>query len=94
MAQAASGAEALRLFDEAGGIDLVPADFAMPGMNGAELRRQLLARQPWLRVAIVTGYADLGAPHDVEEDMALQKPVYGDQLAERLRKWLPGARRR
>ena len=55
----------------------------------AELRRKLLARRPGLRVAIITGYADLGALHDVEEDMVLQKPVYGDQLVEKLRKWLP-----
>ena len=58
-------------------------------MNGAELRRRLLTRNPSLHVVILTGYVDLGALQDVAEDMVLQKPLYENQLAERLRRWLP-----
>jgi CheY-like chemotaxis protein len=92
--QAADGAAALAAFDAGADFDLVIADFAMPGMNGAELRRRLLARNPSLHVVILTGYADLTALQDVPEDMVLQKPLYENQLAERLRRWLPAQRPR
>jgi CheY-like chemotaxis protein len=87
--RAADGAAALAAVEGGGDFDLVIADFAMPGMNGAELRRRLQARDPSLRVVILTGYADLGALQGVPEEMVLQKPLYENQLAERLRKWLP-----
>jgi CheY-like chemotaxis protein len=46
-------------------FDLLVADFAMPGMNGAELVRAARALQPDLRVLIVSGYADSAALEDV-----------------------------
>ena len=38
--------------------DLVLVDYAMPGMNGAELAKVLRGRNPQLRIAFVTGYAE------------------------------------
>jgi signal transduction histidine kinase/CheY-like chemotaxis protein len=38
--------------------DIALLDYAMPGMNGAELAQRLRARWPDLRVVFVTGYAD------------------------------------
>ena len=42
-------------------FDLLVADFAMPGMNGAELARLAKKHQSDLRVLMVSGYADTAA---------------------------------
>ena len=65
-------------------VDLVIADFAMPGMNGAELARKIAAERPRLPLLILTGYADLGAIADVPEDAIVQKPVTADELRRRM----------
>jgi CheY-like chemotaxis protein len=39
-------------------VDLLLLDFAMPGMNGAEVAREINARRPHLPALFVTGYAD------------------------------------
>ncbi len=38
--------------------DLILLDFAMPGMNGAEVARQIRSRRPALPIVFVTGYAE------------------------------------
>jgi signal transduction histidine kinase len=68
---AAAGLDALR----ARRFDLLLADFAMPGMNGAELVREARLMQPELRVLIVSGYADSAALEEVlGEARMLRKP--------------------
>jgi signal transduction histidine kinase len=52
-----NGAGALELLD-AQPFDLLIADFAMPGMNGAEVARAAQQRRKELRVLMVSGYAD------------------------------------
>lgn len=57
--EAGSGGAALDLLDVARQpVDLLVVDFAMPGMNGAEVAREAMARNPRLDVLFVTGYAD------------------------------------
>jgi len=62
--------------------DLVLIDFAMPGMNGAQLARTIRANRPEQRIVFVTGYAEseqlegaVGAEVEV-----LRKPFSIDQL--------------
>ncbi|WP_161965832.1 response regulator [Steroidobacter cummioxidans] len=55
-----NGVDALVLLD-AQRFDLLLADFAMPGMNGAELGKAAQLKQPGLPVLIVSGYADSAA---------------------------------
>ena len=53
----AGGAATLAALDQ-GAPDLVLVDFAMPGMNGAELAREIRARLPGLPIVFVTGFAE------------------------------------
>jgi CheY-like chemotaxis protein len=72
--EAESGPDALARFYEIGHVDLLLADFAMPGMNGIELIRRARELRPGLPVLLVTGYVDdakLGT-FDVE---ILRKPI-------------------
>jgi signal transduction histidine kinase/CheY-like chemotaxis protein/uncharacterized membrane protein len=56
-AQAASGCEALALFD-AGRFDAVFTDIGMPGMSGWELARSLRERAPRMPLAVITGWGE------------------------------------
>ena len=79
--EAHSGLDALAKLDD--DIDLLLADFAMPGMNGAELAQAVRRRYPDLPVVFVTGYAELGGL-DADEAFIVQKPYRSDELAEKL----------
>jgi CheY-like chemotaxis protein len=54
---AAEGVAALALLDQHT-FDLLLVDYAMPGMNGAQVASAALAKQPHLRILVVSGYAD------------------------------------
>lgn len=62
-------------------------DFAMPGMNGAEVARAALARHPDLRIVFATGFAQSDAIDAVLGDRAivLRKPFSPSTLAHALR---------
>jgi CheY-like chemotaxis protein len=87
----AGGADALASLD--GCVpDLLLIDFAMPGMNGAQLAAEVKARHPGLPFAFITGFAEsdqldaataAGAP-------VLRKPFGMDELARILASLLGG----
>jgi PAS domain S-box-containing protein len=57
--QARNGAEAIALAQGYGDrIDLLLTDVVMPGMNGAELARQLVLHHPERKVLFTSGYTD------------------------------------
>jgi CheY-like chemotaxis protein len=56
--EAGSGEEALRLVNAGLCPDILVTDYMMPGMNGAELARNLWRSEPDLPVLIVSGYVD------------------------------------
>ncbi len=80
--EAASGEAALQaLGRDAGSIELVITDHAMPGMTGTELAAHIRRSWPWLPVVIATGFAEL----PVDGDLALPrlaKPYRQQELAE------------
>jgi PAS domain S-box-containing protein len=78
--EAGSGGAALDLLDRSAQVDLLVADFAMPGMNGVEVAQQARARRPELPVLFVTGYADQTALAGVGEERVVQKPFRDDEL--------------
>ncbi|MFE1598597.1 ATP-binding protein [Methylobacterium sp. ID0610] len=82
-----SGAEALHILGGEGAIDLLLADYAMPGMTGSELATRALALQPSLRVLLMTGYADAASLPDGAA--VLRKPFALSELAAALAGVLP-----
>jgi len=83
--EAGSGGAALDLLDHQSKIDVLLVDFAMPGMNGAEVAREVHARRPELPVLFVTGYADTDALAAAGDDGILRKPFVEKDLAAKLR---------
>jgi PAS domain S-box-containing protein len=88
--EAASGARALDILAGEQRLDLMLVDFAMPGMNGADVARAAAGHRPALPILFVTGYADLGALKNVDERRILPKPFDEKALAERLAAALEG----
>ncbi len=82
--EAGSGGAALELLDRNTHVNLVMLDFAMPGMNGAELAREVRARRPDLPILFATGYADASALVGTHEDQIIRKPFAERELAEKL----------
>ncbi|HTK34146.1 MAG TPA: response regulator [Caulobacteraceae bacterium] len=89
--QASSGGAALELFDANPHIDLALLDFAMPGMNGAEVARELRARRPDLPIVFATGFADALALPEAGDGQVVRKPYVEEELAAKL--WAGLARR-
>lgn len=79
-----SGGGALDLLDRNTQIDLVILDFAMPGMNGMEVARQLRTKVPSRSVIFITGYADTSALGDIGETQIVRKPFIGNELADKV----------
>lgn len=80
--EAESGETALALLQDGAEIDALVTDFAMPGMNGAEVVRTVRSLRPGLPALIVTGYAD--TPDLGEAVRLLRKPFSPNQIAEQL----------
>jgi CheY-like chemotaxis protein len=62
--------------------DLLIVDFAMPGINGAEMARRARAQYADLPIVFVTGYADMDAIERVSgSNFLLRKPFEVAALA-------------
>jgi hypothetical protein len=93
--EARDGEEALRIAGaETGHIDVMVTDVVMPGMNGRELARRLLAIRPGTRVLYVSGYTDdaLSQHGILDQELAfLAKPFAPETLARSVRQVLDDA---
>ncbi len=77
--------EALRFLDEST-PDLLLADFAMPGVNGAEIAREIRLRLPNLPILFFSGYADSAALENaVGKAPLIRKPFRPTELATTVR---------
>ncbi len=87
VAEANSGIEALQLL--AGGLepDLMITDYAMPGMNGLELAREVQRLHPNMPVLLATGFADLEGVGPVIL-ARLAKPYTQEELASHIARLL------
>ncbi len=91
---ASTPGEALRLAREhAGEIHLLITDVVMPGMNGSELARQLLAFHPRLKSLFMSGYTANVIAHQgvIEKGVNfMQKPFSFRELSAKVRQALEG----
>jgi signal transduction histidine kinase len=76
-----SGGAALDVLGEESNIDLILLDFAMPGMNGMEVARQVQSKFPTIPVLFITGYVDQAVLADIGEARIIKKPFVGEELA-------------
>lgn len=87
---AENGFRALEIYDaNAGLIDCVILDLAMPQLDGHETCRELRRRNPQLRILISSGYTERDIEQNFVDDPSfhfLQKPYTVDQLSEKLRR--------
>ena len=88
--EADNGAAALDLLAKGLRVDLMLADFSMPGMTGGELAAAVAERRPALPVLMVTGYEDERALAAVGEDRLVLKPFRTEDLARKVRVALGG----
>ncbi len=82
--EAGSGGAALDVFDRNEAIDAVVLDFAMPGMNGGEVARELSDRKPGLPILFATGYADEDALASTPDGLLVRKPFEESELGHKL----------
>jgi CheY-like chemotaxis protein len=83
--EAGSGGAALELLEREQRVDLMVVDFAMPGMNGADIARVARSTRPGMPILFVTGYADRAALAGVDETHIIGKPYLDDELATKIR---------
>ena len=89
VATAASGREALEIFDREP-IDIVVTDLGMPGMTGLTLAEELKRRRP-VPVVLLTGWADeLDSTATPHVDVLLAKPITRERLVGALAQAVPG----
>jgi signal transduction histidine kinase/ActR/RegA family two-component response regulator len=79
-----SGGAALELLDQQCSIDLALLDYAMPGMNGMDIARQVHSKYPTIPILFVTGFADTAALEHVGEARIIKKPFIGDELGQKV----------
>ena len=88
--EAEGGAAALELLSVGNRVDVLLADFSMPGMSGMQLLREATARRPELPVLLVTGYADDKTLAALGEERLVLKPFRNEELARKVRMALSG----
>ena len=82
---ASSGKEALKVFAEhSAAVDLLIADFMMPGMNGRELAETLLRQKPGMKVLLISGYQEAPVESAAGAVELIRKPFSRRALIERV----------
>jgi DNA-binding NtrC family response regulator len=86
---ATNPAEALRIFSaDEGRIDLVVTDYAMPGMNGMDMAREIMKIRKGTPVILLTGYSSSVTPEDAKAVGIVEfamKPVTTQEMSHMVR---------
>ena len=79
-----SGGAALDLLERNDSVDLALLDYAMPGMNGVDVAKQIHSKFPSLPILFITGYADKSALGEIGDARIIKKPFVTDELANKV----------
>ena len=88
---AKNAAEAIRVFEAHGDeVELLLSDVVLPGESGRVLAAKLRRENPWLKVLLVTGYAEEMGERGTMREECLAKPFSTEVLLGRVRQMLDG----
>ncbi len=79
--EASSADAAFRILQDRGAVDLLIADYAMPGINGLEIIRQARQQQPNVKALLITGHTGV-LRVGVTDVPLLRKPFGPAELSE------------
>jgi CheY-like chemotaxis protein len=82
--EAGSASAALDLFGDGTAFEIAIVDYAMPGMTGSNLIREMLRRRPNFVTLLVTGFAEAEELDRLPAQQILYKPFSPDQLVRRV----------
>ena len=88
---AATVANARRVLDQAGDVDLVLTDIVLPGgVSGLEFAQEIAKTHPNLPVVLMSGYPEFSSKTNnlSAETVHLSKPFQGSELASTIRVFL------
>jgi YesN/AraC family two-component response regulator len=83
--RASGGNQALALLATAERVDAIVTDYAMPGLNGADLVAEARVIRPGLRAVIISGFVNIGCAEQIGGTITLHKPFQRDLLIKTLR---------
>jgi two-component system cell cycle sensor histidine kinase/response regulator CckA len=90
---AKNAAEAMRIYEaREGEVELLLSDVVLPGESGRVLAERLRLENPWLKILLVTGYAEQMGPRGPTQEECLAKPFSSEVLLARVRQLLGRAR--
>ena len=86
---AKNAAEALCLYQQnSGNVDLLLSDVVLPGETGSALAGKLRRENPFLKILLVTGYAEQMGLQKTRPEELLAKPFSTETLLRRVRQLL------
>ncbi len=86
---AKNAAEAMLIYEARGNeVELLLSDVVLPGESGRILAGKLRRENPWLKVLLVSGYAEQIGPCGTMQEEFLAKPFSTDVLLGRVRQAL------
>ena len=89
---AKNAAEAMRIYEARGDeVELLISDVVLPGESGRVLAGELRRQNPWLKILLVTGYAEQMGLRDAMQEECLAKPFSMEVLLGRVRQLLDRA---
>ena len=86
---AKNATEATRVYEARGDeVELLISDVVLPGESGRVLAGKLRRENPWLKILLVTGYAEQMGLRDAMHEECLAKPFSTEALLGRVRQML------
>lgn len=80
---------AMRIYEAQGEeVELLLSDVVLPGESGRVLAGNLRRENPWLKILLVTGYAEQMGPRGTTQEECLAKPFSTEVLLGRVRQVL------